>query len=123
MGIYQVGKKWYVDLYVDGRRKRKAIGSRKEAENAQTAIKADVLRGEFKFERESKVHFEAFAQGFLNHCKTNKKKSWRRDENNIQFLEVHFGGMLLSKITPLDIEDYKTKRIIGERVILGELTW
>jgi integrase len=114
MGIYQIGNRWYIDLYVDGRRKRKAIGSRKEAENALTAIKADVLRGEFKFKRESKVHFEAFAQVYLNHCKTNKKKSWRRDENSIQFLEVHFGGMLLSKITPLDIEDYKTKRINGE---------
>ncbi|OGP62750.1 MAG: hypothetical protein A2170_10055 [Deltaproteobacteria bacterium RBG_13_53_10] len=114
MAIYQVGNKWYVDLYVDGRRRRKAIGSRKEAENAQTAIKADVLRGEFKFKRESKVQFEAFAQNYLNHCKTNKKKSWQRDENSIQFLEVHFGGMLLSKITPLDIEDYKTKRINGE---------
>ena len=114
MGVYKIGDKWYVDLYIDGRRKRKAIGSRKEAENAITAIKADVLRGEFKFKRESKVQFEAFAQDYLNHCKTNKKKSWQRDENSIQFLEVHFGGMLLSKITPLDIEDYKTKRINGE---------
>jgi integrase len=114
MGIYQIGAKWYIDLYVDGRRKRKAIGSRKEAENALTAIKADVLRGEFKFKRESKVQFEAFAQEYLAHCKTNKKKSWQRDENSIQFLEVHFGGMLLSKITPLDIEDYKSKRINGE---------
>lgn len=114
MGVYQIGKRWYVDLYVDGRRKRKAIGSRKEAENALTAIKADVLRGEFKFKRENKVHFEAFTADYLEHCKTNKKKSWQRDENSIQFLEVHFGGMLLSKITPLDIEDYKTKRINGE---------
>lgn len=53
MGLYQVGNKWYVDLYVDGRRKRKAIGSRKEAENALTAIKADVLRGELKFKGEN----------------------------------------------------------------------
>lgn len=114
MGVYKIGDKWYVDLYIDGRRKRKAIGSRKEAENALTAIKADVLRGEFKFKRENKVHFEAFAQDYLSHCKTNKKKSWQRDENSIQFLEVHFGGMILSKITPLDIEDYKAKRINGE---------
>jgi integrase len=48
MGIYQIGKKWYIDLTVDGRRKRKAIGSRKEAENALMAIKADVLRVDFE---------------------------------------------------------------------------
>jgi hypothetical protein len=43
MGTYQVGNKWYIDLYVDGRRKRKAIRTRKEAENALTAVKADIL--------------------------------------------------------------------------------
>jgi hypothetical protein len=123
MGIYQIGNKWYVDLYIDGKRKRKVIGSRKEAENALTAIKADVLRGEFKFKRENKIHFEAFTKDYLEHCKTNKKRSISRDENSIKFLKANFGGMLLSKITPLDIEDYKTKRINGERVILGELTW
>lgn len=114
MGTYQVGKKWYVDLYVDGRRKRKAVGSRKEAENALTAIKADVLRGEFKFKRENKVHFEAFTKDYLEHCRTNKKRSVSRDENSIKFLEANFGGMLLSKITPWHIEEYKKKRLEGE---------
>jgi hypothetical protein len=73
VGVYMIGDKWYVDLYIDGRGKRKAIGNRKEAENALTVIKADVLRGEFKFKRESKVHFEVFAQDYLSHCKTNKR--------------------------------------------------
>jgi hypothetical protein len=31
MAIYQVGNKWYVDLYINGRRMRRAIGGRKEA--------------------------------------------------------------------------------------------
>ena len=114
MGTYRIGNKWYVDLYVDGRRKRKAIGSRREAENALTAIKADVLRGEFKFRRENKVHFEAFTKDYLEHCRTNKKRSISRDENSIKFLEANFGGMLLSKITPWHIEDYKRRRIEGE---------
>jgi integrase len=113
MGVYQIGQKWYVDLYVDGRRKRKAIGSRKEAENALTAIKADVLRGEFKFKRENKVHFEAFTEDYLEHCRTNKKRSVSRDENSIKFLEANFSGMLLSKITPWHIEEYKKKRLEG----------
>jgi len=114
MSVYKVGRNWYVDLYVDGRRKRKAIGSRKDAENALTAIKADVLRGEFKFKRENKVHFEVFAKDYLEHCRTNKKKSISRDENSLKFLEANFGGMLLSKITPWHIEEYKRKRIEGE---------
>jgi integrase len=117
MGIYPVRGKWYIDLYVDGRRKRKAIGSRRDAENALTTIKADVLRGEFKFKRESKVHFEAFAQDYLDHVKTNKKKSWQRDDNSLKFLKSYFGGMLLSKISPWDIEEYKRKRLEGEITI------
>ncbi len=114
MGIYKVGNQWYIDLYVDGRRKRKAVGSHKEAENALTAIKADVLRGEFRFKRENKVHFEAFTEDYLEHCRTNKKRSVSRDENSIKFLKAGFGGMLLSKITPWHIEEYKKKRIEGE---------
>lgn len=111
MGTYKIGDRLYVDLYVDSRRKRNAIGSRKEAENA---IKADVLRGEFKFKRENRVHFEAFTKDYLEHCRTNKKRSVSRDENSIKFLEANFGGMLLSKITPWHIEEYKRKRIKGE---------
>lgn len=97
MGVYQIGKKWYADLYMNGRRKRKAIGSRKEAENALTAIKADVLRGEFKFKRENKVHFEAFTKDYLEHCRTNKKRSVSRDENSIKFLEANFSGLLVER--------------------------
>lgn len=117
MGVYRIGDRWYIDLYVDGRRKRKAIGSRKEAENALTAVKADILRGEFKFKRESKLHFEAFANDYLDHVKTNKKKSWQRDDNSLKFLKSYFGGMLLSKISPWDIEEYKRKRLDGEITI------
>jgi integrase len=114
MSIYRVGNGWYIDLYVDGRRKRKAVGSRREAENALTAVKADILRGEFKFKRESKVHFEAFANDYLEHVRTNKKKSWQRDDNSLKFLKAYFGGMLLSKISPWDIEENKKKRLEGE---------
>ncbi len=72
MGIYQIGNRWYVDLYLDGRRRRKAIGSRKEAENALTTIKADVLRGEFKFREENKVHFEVFTENYIDLVTVNE---------------------------------------------------
>jgi len=58
MAIYEVeGKKgvtWYVYLRVDGRRIRKAVGSKRDAEKVEAAIRADCLRGEYRFKKEKK---------------------------------------------------------------------
>jgi len=111
MRIYQREQIWYVDYYYDGRRIRKKVGSKKDAENALAAVKADILRGEYRFKSESKIRFEDFAERYLEYGKTNKKKSWIRDRWSIENLKSSFNGMLFSKITPLHIEDYKKKRL------------
>lgn len=110
MGIYKVGQKYYVDFYADGRRVRKAVGNRKDAENALTAVKADILRGEFKFKREYRVRFEDFAKDYLEYSKINKR-SWGRDESSLKHLVSYFKNMLLSKINPQHIEEYKKMRL------------
>lgn len=112
MGIYKVKNTWYIDFYGDGRRKRKAVSKdKRDAENALAAIKADILRGEYRFKRESRIRFEDFAEKYLEHGKINKKRSWMRDKFIVKNLNSHFGGKLFSKITPLQIEDYKKKRL------------
>jgi len=109
--IRKIGKKYYIDFYYDGRRIRKPVSeSRKDAENALTAVKADMLRGEFRFKREYKVKFEDFAEEYLEYQKINKK-SWLRDETSLKWLTEHFGELWLSKITPKHIEDYKKARL------------
>ena len=110
MGVYKVGNIWYIDFYADGRRIRKAVGSRKDAENAQTAVKADILRGEYKFKKDRKIRFENFSKDYLEYAKINKK-SWKRDELCLKTFIPFFGNMLLSKITPLHIEKYKRMRL------------
>lgn len=110
MGVYKVGKTWYVDYYYDGRRVRKAIGTKKEAEMALTAIKADILRGEYRFKRERSIKFEDFADEYLRYAKANKK-SWKSDRVLLNRLVPFFRGKKLSKITPRLIEEYKLKRI------------
>ena len=110
MGVYKIGEKWYVDFYHDGRRLRKVVGSKKDAQNALITLKADQLRGEFGFIRERKIRFEEFGMDYLNYAKINKK-SWRRDETSLENLMHHFKGMHLLKITPKHIEDYKGERI------------
>lgn len=110
MGIYKVGQKYYIDFYADGRRIRKAVGSRKDAENAITAVKADILRREFKFKREARKRFEDFSEEYLEYAKANKR-SWIRDEICLKHLKAQFNGKILSRIVPKDIEDYKQKRL------------
>ena len=110
MGIYKVKDSWYIDFYADGRRKRKAVGSRRDAENALSAIKADILRGEYRFKRDGKTRFEDFAKEYLEYAKINKK-SWERDECVLKRLVPHFGDLVLSKITPHHIEEYKKSRL------------
>lgn len=110
MAIYKVKDKYYIDFYADGRRTRKAIGSKRDAENALTAVKADILRGEFRFKRETRKRFEDFAGEYLEYAKANKR-SWARDEITLKHLKSFFKEKLLSKITPKDIEDYKRERL------------
>ena len=117
MAIYKVKDTWYIDLYADGRRRRKAVGSRKDAENALAAVRADILRGEYRFKKESRIRFEDFTEKYLEYGKINKKRSWERDRSSIKNMNLHFGGMLFSKIAPLHIEEYKKTLPMGR---LGE---
>jgi hypothetical protein len=116
MGIYKViGKDnketWYIDYYADGRRVREAVSERKtEAQAALEAIKTDIRRGEYRFKKDKRIRFEDFAKEYLEYAKRNKR-SWLRDEIILKHLEPHFKGMILSKITPFHIEEYKKKRL------------
>lgn len=100
MGIYKVKDSWYIDFYADGRRIRKAVGAKKDAENALSALKADILRGEYRFKKDSRIRFEDFAERYLEYGKINKKRSWQRDRWSIENLNSHFKGKPFSKITP-----------------------
>ena len=83
MGIYKRGKKWYADFYLEGKRIRKAVGSKKDAENALVAMKADILRGDYRFKRERKIKFEDFADEYLEKYSKVNKKSWISVQNEI----------------------------------------
>jgi integrase len=114
MGIYKVKGKhkttWYVYLRVGGRRIRKAVGSKRDAEKAEAAIRADCLRGEYRFKKERKITFKNFSQEYMKISKANKR-SWQRDQTSINALKEFFGDMLLSKINAGHIEKYKIERI------------
>jgi integrase len=104
---------WYIDYYADGKRLREAIGSKTAAKKALHARTTDILRGEFRFKKEKKIRFEDFAKEYLEYSKINKR-SWLRDETSLKNLLPFFKDVLLSKINPQYIEDYKRMRLNTE---------
>lgn len=106
------GKKtFYIDYYFHGRRIREAIGqNRKEAAEALAARRTDIHRGEYKFKKDHRIFFSDFAGEYLQYAVTNKK-SWKRDKIILKNLAPFFGDILLSRIAPADIENYKKERL------------
>lgn len=124
MGVYKVGNIWYIDYYAEGRRVREPASKRKaEAEEMLEARKTDIKRGEFRLPGKRKIKFEKFADEYLEYAKVNKK-SWMRDEISLKHLLPHLRGLVLSKINPRHIEDYKRKRLdkVKPATINRELT-
>jgi len=115
MGIYKVkGKKgefWGIDFYDNGRRIKKIIGSKQDAEHSLHLVKADSLRGELQMIRKGDMRFQELCEKYLEYGKTNGKRSLRRDSFSIKALMDYFRYFKASQINPLHIEGYKKKRL------------
>lgn len=112
MGVYLKGENWYIDYYVNGRRKREKVGpSKKLAETVLKKRKVEIAEGKFlDIRKEHKVKFEEITSMYLElHAKPNKK-SWHSDDDTIKLLKKHFGGRYLSEITPLLVDKFKMER-------------
>ena len=104
--------KWCIDITVKKRRVIRVIGDdRREAEDALTLIRGDLLRGKLGLGTSSKnVLFKDFAEKFLD-TYANKKRSFGRDLTSYQcHLKPYFGDLLLSDIKIERIEKYQTAR-------------
>jgi integrase len=108
-GIYKRGSVWWICYRVDGRRIREGIGTKKQAEDALTARKADILRGKFQLRSTRRITFGDMMAEYL--AAKAAKRSLRRDRTSFKHLEAHFSGRVLSKITAADIDDYRARRL------------
>lgn len=112
MGIYKKGKDFYIDYYVQRRRKREKIGSsRTLAENVLRKRKLQIAENKFlDIRKQEKVRFEELANMYLElHAKPNKR-SWYKDVIMIKKLNKYFGGRYLYEITPVLVEKFKAER-------------
>ena len=111
MGIFKKGKSWYIDYYIQGRRKREKIGPSK-AQARVVLEKRKVQIAEKKFldvQSHEKVKFEEMAKTYIDAYSKPNKRSFRRDEISLKNLTSFFGGKYLHEITSLDIEKYRVQ--------------
>ena len=112
MGVFKKRNNWYIDYYVQGRRKREKIGPNKaQAQVVLQKRKVQIAENRFLDVRKNeKVLLKDMAKLYLEAYSKPNKRSARRDETSIRNLNSILGGRYLHEVTPLDIEKYKLKR-------------
>jgi len=110
MALYQRGRIWYADFYVQGKRVQESTGTanRREAQKFYALRISEIERGEYA--KPVKITISEFGQQYLEYAKANKR-SWLRDGQIMKHLNAFFGNMLLTDIGPLPIERYKLERM------------
>ena len=113
MAIFKKNDNWYIDYYVNGRRKRKKIGpNRKQALTVLQKRKVQIAENKFlDVEEQGTIRLEEMGKLFLENYSKPNKRSWRRDEQIVNHLKDFFKERKLQEIGPLDIEKYKRKRV------------
>ena len=103
---------YYIDYYINGRRKREAIGSRKKlAEEVLAKRKTEITEGKYRIQRKKPdITFNELAEEFINDYSKVNKKSWKRDVLSMKSLNLFFGRKGLREITPSHIQKYKKMR-------------
>lgn len=112
MAVFKKDNDWYIDYYVNGRRKREKIGPNKKL--ALTVLqkrKVQIAENRYLDKKKiSKVLFQEFAKDYLKDYAT-KMRSYRSIRLTVNGLIRHFGDCCLHEITLLMIEKFQTKRL------------
>ena len=106
---------WHIDYSIDGERLRRKIGTKGQAQDALAAVKADILRGEYRLTSDCRVRVRDFTDEYLEYVKA-RGRVWKRHEASLKSIVPFFGDYLLSRITLDDIIGYKLKR---EKTVCG----
>ncbi len=110
---YQRGKNWYIDYRAYGKRYRECIGTNKKlAQEVLHKRLVEIAEGKF-LDKKSRLNikFEDFANDYIELYSKHNKKDWKKDITRLKSLTAFFGGKYLYMITPLQVEEYKSKRV------------
>lgn len=113
MSVYKRGKKWGVDIsYPDGRRIKKMIGNKKEAEAVETQLKKEILEQTWQVRFTKEIRFNNFIKKYLKYTEQQQAKStYTVNKNRIaNHIKPFFGKIPLSHITKEKIDAYRLHR-------------
>jgi integrase len=117
MAIFKKNDNWYIDYYVNKRRKREKIGPNKRLAE-KVLYKRLTESAENKFLDIKKVElilFRDMADEYMSKYSIINKRSHKRDLTSIRNLNSFMGDKYLSEITSEIIEEYKKLRLNQER--------
>jgi integrase len=115
MAIYKRGRVWWMCFVHEGRFVRKPTKTRdkKLAEKIYHKVMTDVAEGKW-FEKlpGEEITFKEMIEKYLAAYSSRSKSasSYRRDSSLAAHLLEVFGDLVITKVTPRDITEYKTKR-------------
>lgn len=112
MTVYKRGQFWYTDFYHKGKRVRKRIPTTRKdvAVQYEADFRVKLLRGEMGLE-EPDLPLDELVFRYLDFSQTNNSPATaKRDELSLRTFREHSAVKMASEITPLLVEDYKSKR-------------
>jgi integrase len=107
MALYQRGRIWYADFYINGQRVQTSTGTPNKRE-AERFMAKHLVAGDTA--KQVRISLEEFGRRYMEYAKANKR-SWIRDEQMLKQLNGFYGPALLSDIGALSVESYKRQRM------------
>ncbi|MFZ5989406.1 MAG: tyrosine-type recombinase/integrase [Bacillota bacterium] len=108
---YKRGRIWYIDIYINGQRFRRAISkSLKKAEEVEEELKWKIKRKQLRLENiKNPVHFDFIARKYLFYCKSIKsKRTYQLEDTDYKkHIEPIFGEYILDDINNESLLKYQ----------------
>ena len=108
---------WYIRYWINGKEKKEAVGRVGAATKTQAQARLEDRRRQVRLGQYDMIGtyiptLSEFTVEYLSYVRNVvKKRSWRRDELSLRYLNVFFGDRKLSAIIPKDIQDYQSRRL------------
>jgi len=111
---FKNGPKWCVYVLLpNGRRYRRVIGTKKQADIVQKMLESEIVEGRWQFRETEDVPFSTLILEYLEYAEASKSRStYIADRCRIEGkLMPYFGDISLKQITAQMVDDYKSIRV------------
>jgi integrase len=113
MAVYKYsgrkGVSYFIDYYFEGKRVREPAGpNKKDAQEKLGEKLKEIREGKYGETPERQIPFDELAAEYEKQA--GEKKSYKNEKYYIKTVLAHFTGRIISELTALDIERFKTER-------------